>query len=182
MRRIIILAAPVPRSPHGGPLLAIGDSLLVGAVEHGDLGLRLTGDEWEPEVVAETGRSTRWAIDQVRQRDTVPRYVVVVMGSNPGYSSAGFADEVQTLRDALVARGARRIVWIPPQHTDPGRYAEKDAILHEADRNDPRLVVPDWGAVLDANPQYVGGDGLHLTEEGYAALASFIQDALTKLG
>jgi len=169
------------RSPHGGPVLAIGDSLLVGAVEHGNLGPKLAEDQWEPEVVAETGRSTRWAIDQVRQRTSVPRYIIVVLGTNPGFSSAGFADDVQTLRDALVARGARRILWIPPHHPDPNRYAEKDAILKEADRNDPRLVVPDWGAVLDANPQWVGGDGLHLTEEGYAEFATYIRDALGRV-
>jgi lysophospholipase L1-like esterase len=173
--------APTPRSPRGGPLLAIGDSLLVGAVEHGGLGLKLTADQWEPEVVAETGRSTRWAIDQVRKREKVPRYIVVVMGSNPGYSSAGFADEVQTLRDALVARGARRILWIPPHHPDPNRYGEKDSILQEADRADPRLVVPDWGAVLDQNPEWVGGDGIHLTEAGYDALASYIRDVLGRI-
>jgi lysophospholipase L1-like esterase len=169
------------RSPKGGPMLAIGDSLLVGAIDHGNLGLKLTEDQWEPEVVAETGRSTRWAIDQIRMRDKVPRYVVVVLGSNPGSSSGGFADEVQTLRDALVARGVRRILWIPPHGSDPGRYEEKDAILREADRADGRLVVPDWGTVLDQNPQYIGGDRLHLTEAGYDALATFIRDTLGRL-
>ena len=173
-------SAPV-RSPRGGPVLAIGDSLLVGAVEHGTLGLKLTEDQWEPEVVAETGRSTRWAIDEVRKRDKVPRYIVLVLGSNPGFSSAGFSDEVQALRDALVARGARRIVWIPPHHTDPNRYAEKDAILHEADRKDLRLVVPDWGTILEQNPEYTGGDGLHLTDAGYEALATYIRDTLGTL-
>lgn len=174
-------AAPV-RSPRGGPLFLIGDSILDGAQSHGELGLRLTEDDWEPEVLAETGRSTRWAIDQVRQRPTVPRYVVVVLGSNPGSSSEGFTDDVQTLRDALVARGARRIVWIPPRASDSGRYYEKDRILHEADRADPRLVVPDWGAVIDQNPYYIGDDGLHLTDDGYRALALFIRDTLGRIG
>jgi hypothetical protein len=170
-----------PRSPKGGPMLAIGDSILVGAVEHGSLGLKLTEDQWEPEVFAETGRSTRWAIDQVRARDKVPRFIVVVLGSNPGSSSGGFADEVQALRDALVARGARRILWIPPRDSDPGRYAEKDRILKEADRADGRLVVPDWGAVLIQNPQYLGDDGIHLTDAGYDALATFIRDRIGRL-
>jgi lysophospholipase L1-like esterase len=174
-------SATPARSPRGGPMLAIGDSILVGAVEHGTLGLKLTGDDWEPEVVAETGRSTRWAIDQVRARPSVPRYVVVVLGSNPGSSSAGFTDDVQTLRDALVARGARRIVWIPPHDSDAGRYFEKNAILEEADKNDSRLFVPDWGAVLEENPHYIGDDGLHLTDAGYEALATFIRDVLGRV-
>jgi hypothetical protein len=170
------------RSPRGGALFLIGDSILDGAQSHGDLGLLLTEDQWEPEVLAETGRSTRWAIDQIRERERVPRYVVVVLGSNPGYSSAGFSDEVPTLRDALVARGAKRIVWIPPHSSDPGRYAEKDSILREADRADPRLVVPDWGAVLEEHPEYIGDDGLHLTDTGYRELALFIREILGRLG
>jgi lysophospholipase L1-like esterase len=175
------ISTPV-RSPRGGALYLIGDSILVGAQSHGDLGLRLTEDQWEPEVLAEEGRSVRWAIDQVRRREAVPRYVVVVLGSNPGYSSAGFTDDVQTLRDALAARGARRIVWIPPHGSDPGRYSEKNSILRELDRTDPRLVVPDWGAVLEQHPEYIGDDGLHLTDTGYHELALFIRETLGRIG
>jgi len=170
-----------PRHPHGGPLFAIGDSILLGAVEHGNLGVELVGDGWDLETVAEVGRTVRWAIDQVRTRETVARYVVVVLGSNPGFSSAGFADDVLTLRDALVARGARRILWIPPRASDQSRYAEKDSILHQDDQTDPRLVVPDWETVIDQNPQWLVGDGLHLTEEGYHALARFIREQLAVL-
>ena len=176
------LAATPIRSPRGGALFLIGDSMLVGAQSHGDLGLALTADQWELEVLAENGRSTRWAIEQVRQRETVPRYVVVVLGSNPGFSSDGFSDQVPALRDALVARGARRIVWIPPHARDPGRYSDKNSILLEADRTDRRLVVPDWGEVLERNPDYIGDDGLHLTDAGYGALALFIRDTLGRLG
>jgi len=168
--------------PHGGPVLAIGDSLLVGAVNHGSLESDLTDDGWEPETIAENGRSTRWAVDQIEFRDSVPRYVIIVLGSNPGFSSDGFAEDVQALRDALVARGARRILWMPPHHPDPTRYETKLQILSDADRADGALTVPDWGAVLDANPSWVNSDGIHLSEEGYIAMADFIRDALARLG
>jgi len=171
----------LPHHPHGGPLFAIGDSILQGAAEHGNLGIELANDGWDLETVAEVGRTVRWAIDQVRARPTVARYVVVVLGSNPGFSSAGFGDDVLTLRDALVARGARRILWIPPRAADQSRYAEKDSILHQDDHSDPRLVVPDWEPVIDQNPQWLVGDGLHLTEEGYQALARFIREHLAAL-
>ncbi len=172
-------AAP---KPHGGPVYAIGDSLLVGALNHGGLEEGLSEDGWELSSLAEAGRSTRWAVDQIELRTDVPRYVVVVMGSNPGFSSQGFADEVQALRDELVARGARRILWIPPHHPDPTRYETKRQILADADRADGALTVPDWGAVLDANPDWVNSDGIHLSEAGYAAMAGFIRDALARLG
>jgi lysophospholipase L1-like esterase len=176
-------AAPTPvRKPAGGPVLAIGDSILLGAVEHGGLGLKLAEDNWELETVAETGRTARWAIDQIRARESVPRYVIVVLGSNPGHSSAGFSDDVQTLRDALVARGARRVLWIPPHDVDSERYSEKVSILEEADKADPRLFVPDWNAIADLHPEWSGGDGLHLTETGYTELASFIREQIARVG
>lgn len=173
--------APRPKAA-GGPVLAIGDSLLVGAVNHGGFEQGLTEDGWEPEMIAENGRSTRWAVNQVQYVDTVPRYVVVVLGSNPGFSSDGFAEDVKELRDELVARGARRILWMPPHHPDPERYATKLEILADADRADGALSVPDWGAVLDEHPEWVNSDGIHLGEDGYIAMAEFVRDALARLG
>ena len=163
----------------GGPVLAIGDSLMVGADRHGHLGAILALDGWILETIAENGRSVSWAVGEIDDRDArVPRNVVVALGSNPGFSSDGFAQDVGELRDLLVERGARRIVWIPPYHTDPERYREKIEILTAADHADRRLVVPAWGAVLDAHPEWVRSDGVHLTEEGYTAMAAFIRDAL----
>jgi lysophospholipase L1-like esterase len=167
-------------SPHGGPVLAVGDSLMVGVVEHGHLGAILTLDGWELETVAGLGRSVRWAIDQIESREErVPRSVVVALGTNPGFSSFGFAQEVTELRDALVKLGARHILWMPPHNPDdPERYAEKEQILRDLDRADRRMVVPEWGAILDQHPDWVVGDGIHLTEDGYAAMAVFIRDRL----
>ncbi|MGH2784675.1 MAG: GDSL-type esterase/lipase family protein [Actinomycetota bacterium] len=165
-----------------GPVLAIGDSIMVGADEHGHLGAILALDGWELETIAERGRSTRWAVDEIEDREErVPRFVVVVLGTNPGFSAFGFAEDVEELRAALIERGARRILWIPPHHPDPERYAEKLEVLAAADRAEGRMVVAPWGAVLDAHPEWVVGDGLHLTEDGYAALAAFIADWLARL-
>jgi lysophospholipase L1-like esterase len=165
--------------PSGGPVLAIGDSIMVGANDHGHLGAILTLDGWELETIAENGRTVSWAIGEIEERDArVPRNVVVALGSNPGFSSDGFAEDVLALRDLLVTLGARRIVWLPPYHTDPNRYAEKIAVLAAADEADRRIVVPNWGAVLDAHPEWVRGDGIHLTEDGYTAMAAFIRDWL----
>ena len=166
----------------GGPVLAIGDSIMVGADEHGHLGAILALGGWELETVAERGRSTRWAVDQIEDRDErVPRHVVVALGSNPGFSTEGFEEDVEDLRAALIRRGARRILWIPPYHTDPERYAAKLTVLTAADRAERRMVVPPWGRVLDDHPEWVRGDGIHLSEDGYTALAAFIADWLQLL-
>ena len=169
------------RTP-GGAVLAIGDSIMVGADDHGHLDAILALDGWELETVAERGRSTRWAVDEIEDRvERVPRYVVVVLGSNPGFSSDGFSDDVEELRTMLIERGARRILWIPPYSNDPLRYSEKLAVLADADRAERRMVVPPWGAVLDQHPEWLISDGIHLTEDGYTALAAFIADWLARL-
>jgi lysophospholipase L1-like esterase len=174
-------SAQSSRTP-GGAVLAIGDSIMVGADDHGHLGAILALDGWDLETVAERGRSTRWAVDRIEDRvERVPRYVVVVLGSNPGFSSDGFSDDVDELRMLLIERGARRILWIPPYSTDPLGYSEKLTVLADADRAERRMVVPPWGAVLDQHPEWIIGDGIHLTEDGYTALAAFIADWLARL-
>lgn len=160
-----------------GSVLAIGDSILVGARDEGGLVDLLADAGWEAEVVAEGSRQVSWALYQVEAREDVPRTVVVVLGSNPGAGVGTFPEEATTLIDALRARGARRILWIPPHALD-GRYADKQAALRELEG---RVVdVLDWPAALDPHPEWYQGDGLHLTSDGYEALALFLRDALTR--
>ena len=167
--RVEDITTPPPRDPIE-PVLAIGDSILVGARNHGDLDARLSAAGWIPEIVAEIGKSVNWAIPVVEQRNEVPRTVVVVLGSNPGPGLGAFPDEIARLVAALRERGARRIIWIPPAHVDPTRYAERVHALDQA----ARLEVPPWQKLIDNDPGLVGGDGLHLTANGYQLLAAFI--------
>jgi lysophospholipase L1-like esterase len=167
--------------PHGGPVFAIGDSLLRGAMDNGLTGV-LALDHWELESLAETGRTARWAADQLTYRSEVPAYVIVVLGSNPGHSADGFYDDVHAVLGELEKLGARHILWIPPHHPDQERYAEKNRILHAADVADPRMVVANWGRVLDEHSEWINSDGIHLSGDGYAALSSFIRDQLALLG
>jgi lysophospholipase L1-like esterase len=160
------------------PLLVIGDSLTVGARDIGLLPGLLELGGWNAEIVAEVGVGTPWALQQVEPRVSVPRVVLIELGSNPGPGLDDFENEVHQLIDALVARGARRIIWIPPEARDPTRYSEKDAAIARAASS--RLIVSTWPAQLQQNPQWFG-DELHLTEEGYRALAEFMRDELRPL-
>jgi hypothetical protein len=171
----------VTDDPVGGPVLMLGDSLLVGAELHGGLEDKLIPDDWDPEIIAESGRTVGWGAGEISDRDhnKIPRFVVVVLGTNPNARVDGCEDDVEVLLSSLRARGGRRIVWIPPYHAEDDRYDEKLQVL--AGRVGGGLVVPDWGGVLDANPEWVTGDGIHLTEEGYQALAWFIRDELARL-
>jgi lysophospholipase L1-like esterase len=160
------------------PLLVIGDSITVGARDIGLLPGLLDLGGWNAEIVAEVGVGTPWALQQVEPRVSVPRVVLVELGSNPGPGLDDFESEVHQLIDALVARGARRIIWIPPEGRDPTRYADKDAAIARAASS--RLIVSTWPARLEQNPQWFG-DELHLTEEGYRALAEFMRQELQPL-
>jgi lysophospholipase L1-like esterase len=160
------------------PLLVLGDSITVGARDIGLLPGLLELSGWNAEIVAEVGVGTPWALQQIEPRVAVPRVVLVELGSNPGPLLDGFESEVHQLIDALVARGARHIIWISPEARDPTRYAEKDAVIARAASS--RLIVSTWPAQLEQNPQWFG-DELHLTEEGYRALAQFVRDELQPL-
>jgi lysophospholipase L1-like esterase len=154
-----------------GPVLLIGDSILVGARDYGDLEQELIDAGWEPEILAESGRSVLWAIEQIEAREHVPRHVVVELGTNPGSDLGTFPDDVQTLVGLLVERGAERVEWIPPHHADPERYAEKARALIDA--ADDTLSILDWPGVLALHPEWFS-DGLHLTGEGYQEFATFV--------
>lgn len=158
------------------PVLVIGDSLTVGADLWGGLDASLRADGWRPEIVAEDGRAVDWALDQVIARETVPAVVVVGLGTNPGPRPDDFAADVTALVDALRARGATTIVWIPPGDADDEDRVERAAILRRA--AGPGLVVPDWPADLARHPELLADDGVHLTDQGYRHLADFVAQAL----
>jgi lysophospholipase L1-like esterase len=160
------------------PVLVLGDSISVGARDIGGLQGLLEGNGWNVEIIAEVGVGAPWALEQVEQRLVVPRIVLVELGSNPGPNVGDFENDVHRLIDALVARGARHIIWIPPEARDPMRYAEKAAVIARAASGS--VQVSGWPAKLEQNPQWFG-DELHLTEEGYRELALFIRDELQPL-
>jgi hypothetical protein len=153
-----------------GPALILGDSIMRGAADIGRLGELLEDSGFEPEVVAEVSQTVPWGTEQIELRSSVPEVVVVGLGTNPGSDLRDFAQEVDSLVAALTSRGAVRIYWVPPVDADPERYSEKHHVLVE----DGRLIVVDWPAEAARHPEWFGTDGLHLTTEGYIALASFI--------
>ena len=163
---------------HITPVLIIGDSITVGARDIGGLQGLLEQSGWNPEIVARVGASLPWAIQHVEQRLVVPRIVVVEMGTNPSPLPGNFEFEVRQMLDDLVARGARHIIWIPPEGSDPTRYQEKDAVIAAAVNS--HMLVSGWAKLLETNPQWFG-DEVHLTELGYRQLANFVYQELQPL-
>lgn len=157
--------------PHG-PVLLIGDSIMVGARDFGGLDQKLRDAGWEPEILAEVGRTVPWALEQIDLRTNVPARVVVGLGSNPGADLGSFPDEIDELVTMLRSKGAQHVEWIPPHHADPERYADKARSLIDAAGES--MSILDWPGLLALHPEWFSDDGLHLTGEGYEQLATFI--------
>ncbi|MGQ0616037.1 MAG: SGNH/GDSL hydrolase family protein [Acidimicrobiia bacterium] len=173
---------PVPAVDGPGPVLVVGDSLTVGAESDGRLSARLSQGGWSPELVAVSGQSTRWGVEQVRLRAQVPEVVVVELGTNPWSTVGTFPADVEAMLDALEARGARAVVWVTPVAGDgTGRYDDKAEVLYDAAAEHPSLVVADWRPVAGSHPEWFRSDGLHYTDEGNAGLARFMTDAVGSL-
>jgi lysophospholipase L1-like esterase len=162
---------------HITPVLIIGDSIMVGARDIGGLQGLLEQSGWNPEIMAQVGAGLPWAIEHIEVRLVVPRIVVVEMGTNPSPLLGNFENEVRQLLDDLSIRGARHIIWIPPQGRDPTRYQEKDAVIAATAG---RITVSGWAKLLETNPQWFG-DEVHLTEQGYRQLANYVYQELQPL-
>jgi lysophospholipase L1-like esterase len=172
------LAATTTTTRVPGAVLVVGDSLTVGARDVGDLRGLLERDGWRAGVIARTAAALDWGLERVESLDRVPEIAVVALGTNPGPTVRGFADEVDALLDALEARGARRVLWVAPHHADGRRYDAKVRVLYDAAEARPVVRVADWGVVAEEHPEWMDDDGIHLTDRGYAALARFIRDEL----
>jgi lysophospholipase L1-like esterase len=160
--------------------LVLGDSLTVGARDHGGL-TDLTSDAGLAVAVdAESGRPTTGGTEAVETLPAVPPVVLVALGSNPGGEVGTFAREAGELVGELRARGARQIVWVPPVAADPGAYATHRTALDELAAGDAGLRILDWDDDVRANPRWLQADGLHLTEAGYRQLADRMTTAIAE--
>jgi hypothetical protein len=159
--------------------------LTVGAHQWGDLVVGLAADGWDAEVVAENGRDVAWGLARVRERPSVPPVVVVGLGTNPGPHPEAFAADADRLVEALVARGARTIVWWPPVPLAEGGPAPRARALRSAAAASATaggpLVAPDWAARVAAHPEWLDIDAIHYTPAGYAALTAFLRHHLAAL-
>ena len=173
-------SASIGPVPAGEPLLVVGDSLCVGARDHGGGltgALRRVG--WEPEFLCASGEGLPWGIAQVRERITVPATVVVALGTNPGSREPDFPQRIATLRSDLVARGAVAIVWVDFADRSGG-YDDKNQTLRAfaARRGDG---VVRWSAAVAPHPGWFRSDGLHYRDAGMRQWSRRIADETTRL-
>jgi lysophospholipase L1-like esterase len=168
----------VPR----GEILAIGDSILVGVNLFGNLQEKLVADGWSAEVVAKEGEPTEWGLAQIEERETVPPVVVVALGTNPSSAVGTYRTAVTAVLDALIARGAQHIIWVPPHGGSASfDYTNKAALLREVAAARPEAEVLDWDATLEVHPRWFINDNVHLNNTGYGELAGEITIAVDRV-
>lgn len=160
------------------PILFVGDSLCVGARDHGGgLTGALHSAGWEPEYVCGSGEGLPWGIEQVRDLESVPADVVVALGTNPSPREPEFAGLLVDLRAELVDRGARRIMWVDFASLR-NTYYDKSAVLREfTTRHGDGLVR--WSAFVEDD--WFRSDGLHYGDLGMRQWSRRIADDSARL-
>lgn len=163
------LEETAPTSAPQGWVIAIGDSVMVGAV-----------DALEQQVTdlalldAQGSRQPQTAIDILRKRRSAGQLgdvVIVHIGNNGPFTDAQFDEMMQALA------GMRKVLivnlTVPPHVEDP-IAVPNNAVLAKGVQRYPNGVLVDWRAASANHPEYFGDDGIHLTLEGAQAYADLI--------
>jgi lysophospholipase L1-like esterase len=147
-----------------------GDSVLLGAVDQVQAGLRADG--WTGTVTAFSGLQLYAAVPLFRQEQAnLGSVVVVELGANSCCDLGSFSSQMD---QAMTAIGPHHVIWLTTPLFRPFQV-QMNAVIRQTLAKWPNAEVADWGAVVAANPQAVYADGLHLTPAGRSLLAAFIQ-------
>jgi hypothetical protein len=150
---------PVANDQPGPAPLAVGDSVMLGAVPQ----LRRAGFE----VNARGCRQMTEGVQLLAsRRATLPDVVVVALGYN-------WTISIDQIRQALMILGPRRVLGMV---TPRGEYASARAAIHAAGRRWPaRVKVLRWAA--RSSGKAWTWDGLHLTPAGARGFAQLLSRA-----
>jgi hypothetical protein len=156
-----------PPKPAGTPPLALGDSVMLGAVD------RLVAAGFEVDA-----RGCRQMADGVKvlaargRRGTLPRTVVVALGTNWIVTTA-------QIRRALRILGPGRLLGlVVPRELASVRTPNRRNIRAAGRRWPERVKVLDWVRYSSGHTAWFAGDGLHLTAPGARAFTRLLSQAL----
>ena len=164
---------PATTAPHAGWVSAIGDSVMLGAVEAlqqkmPNLGL----------LNAQGSRQPAAAIDIMRQWRTAGYLgdaVVIDIGNNGPFTSEQFDEMMHVL--AGVPKVLIVTLTVPPGVENPVA-ASNNTVLIEGAQRYPNTVLVDWHGASANHPEYFSGDSTHLSLQGAQAYADLIASRL----
>lgn len=161
-------------------ITVLGDSVLLRASDAytGAVSSLLGAEGWKVDLVAYVGMTTA-TMDQIVREGRVPVHplVAVALGNNDGGRPEVFEPHARSLIDALVAGGARHIMWLTLRESY-GPNVTGNQVLRRlaAERPDLIELLP-WDAEGARNPSWFAAtDRLHLNPSGARAMASLILD------
>ena len=159
----VVKAGATTNLPGRTPLV-IGDSVLLGAVDHAAAaGYR---------VDTRGCRQMSEGLDVMRayrRAGRLPPFVAVFLGANLTISPA-------EVREALRIAGPRRKLGLVTPRETGGVAGSDAAVIRAAGRRHPkRVVVLDWVAYSAGRSSWFGSDGLHLGHGGADGLARLLR-------
>ena len=152
---------PGPAGPGfiAGQVTAVGDSVMLDYQDP----LRAS----IPGVEVDAAVSRQWAdgeaiLQSMKSQGQLGALVIVGLGTNGPITAADF--------DSMMAilNGASRVVFVNT-HVDRPWQDPNNAVLAGGAARYPHVVVADWATLATKNPQWFGGDGVHLGIDGPGA-------------
>jgi hypothetical protein len=165
--------APPPTVAPAGWVSAVGDSVMLGAVDAlqekiPSLGLLNAQGSRQPPAAIDTLR-------QMRAANHLGDAVVVHIGNNGPFTDEQFDEMMQPLVDMSKVL----IVNLTVPSDVPGPVAiPNNAVLARGVQRYPNTMLVDWQAASANHPEFFGEDGIHLTLEGAQAYADLIASYL----
>ena len=162
-------APPVRRRPINLPVLAIGDSVMLGATP------TLLTAVPQLQIDATVAKQFADGIDRIRSALATPpahrpRVIVVHLGTN-GIFDPAHLDQMRQL-----SRSLRRLVVINIRAPRSWEGFVNEQLEAAAEWKSVRFV--DWYEASAENPDWLADDGVHLSPAGQAAYADLIANAI----
>ena len=168
---MLVLSVVLTAGPANAESLRIsvfGDSVLLGAAPA--IQASLAGNDVS--IDAHENVSLLGSLGTLQAaRPTIGDVVVLDLGYNDGPDPGVWGDRID--QAMAILDGVPRVIWLDQSYFASGR-AEMDAQLADAAQRYPNLEVVDWHSLVTAHPEYVYGDGVHLTPAGQAAMGDLV--------
>lgn len=163
---VVVAALSLAGTALGAKTFAIGDSVMLGAKR--DLAKR--GIDVSATVSRQIGEGVS-ILRSKRDEGTLPRRVVVHLGTNGPITSSQFASLMQVLADTPIV--------VVMTMKEPRSWQDaNNAIIRKGVTRYPNVRLLDWHWWGNRNPGWFWDDGIHLRPEGSAAYARLVAQKL----